>query len=311
MRAARMRAAGTAKARGFAAAAVLALTGACSSGSPSPEEIAAERPTSTTTTTALPRYERSVFTDVEVTKDIEFGSAPGVDGTPQSLMLDLYEPEGDTETDRPLLIFVHGGGFARGDKTIGVSSELAPMFAKLGYVTASINYRLLAPAGCAGSGSDNACQSAAIQGIHDGQAAVRFLRANAARFGADPDRIGIGGESAGGIISMGAGVWPEAPGESGTPGVSSQVSAWMSLSGGLPGGLFVTEGDAPGLLFHGTSDVTVPYQWSSETDAAMKKVGVTSELVLYDGAGHVPWGQQRDDITARTIAFFLEHVVQR
>lgn len=233
-----------------------------------------------------------------------------MDGAPESLVLDVYQPRGDTETDRPLVIFVHGGGFGFGDKAQGVSSQLAPMFAKLGYVTASIDYRLLAPGGCTGSGAaDTSCQAAVIGGIHDGQAAVRFLRANAATYGVDPDRIGIGGESAGAIISMGVGVWSDSPGDSGTPGVSSSVLAWMSLSGGLPGGLLVSAGDAPGLLFHGTSDPIVPYQWSVDTDAAMKKLNVPDQLVTYVGAGHVPWDEQRDDIVAKTIAFFHLHVV--
>ena len=192
-----------------AAIVVVGLVGACSSSS-SPKKIAAEKPASTTTTT-VPRYEEPVFTDVDITKDIEYGSAPGADGAPQPLKLDLYQPNGDTETDRPLAIFVHGGGFSAGDKTFGVSSELAPMFAKLGYVSASINYRLLAPRGCTGSGGGNACQAAAVEGIHDGQAAVRFLRDHASDYGIDPDRIGIGGESAGAIVSVGAGVWSESP----------------------------------------------------------------------------------------------------
>jgi acetyl esterase/lipase len=283
---------------------IATLIAGCSDDSPSKEAVTVHP------TTTAPRYEEAVFDEVGVTSDIEYGSAPGVDGAMEALKLDLYEPTGDTAKNRPLLIFVHGGGFGFGDKAVGVSSVLAPTFAKLGYVTASINYRLLAPGGCSGSGSDQSrCQAAAIAGIHDGQAAVRFLRAHADEYGIDPDRIGIGGESAGAIVSVGAGVWSEDPGESGTPGVSSAVSAWMSLSGGLPGGLFVSARDAPGLLFHGTADAIVPYQWSVETDDAMKKAGVPEELVTYDGAGHVPFEEHRDDIIAKTTAFFAQHVV--
>jgi acetyl esterase/lipase len=283
----------------------LALAGACSSDS-SPEKIAVEKPTTTTT---IPRYTREVFTDVDVTRDVVYGSAPGVNGAPEDLKLDVYQPRGDTATDRALAIFVHGGGFSVGDKSQGVSSVLAPLFAKLGYVTASINYRLLAPPGCSGSNSDGSCSTAALEGIHDGQAAVRFLRAHAEEYGIDPDRIGIGGESAGAIVSLGAGVWSDAPGNSGTPGVSSVVQAWMSLSGGLPNGIFVSPGDAPGLLFHGTSDGIVPYEWSAATDAELKKAGVPDEFVTYEGAGHVPFAEQRDDIIAKTIAFFEKYVV--
>ena len=48
-----------------------------------------------TTTTTAARYVKPVFDDVTVTRDIPYGSAPGVDGKPQTLVLDLYEPAGD------------------------------------------------------------------------------------------------------------------------------------------------------------------------------------------------------------------------
>jgi len=52
------------------------------------------------------------------------------------------------------------------------------------------------------------------------------------------------------------------PGESGNPGVSSAVQGFVSISGGLPGGIFVDENTAPGLLFASTDDPIVPYSWS-------------------------------------------------
>lgn len=294
--------------RGVAVLAIVWLVAACASDG-SGTNTAVTTTTSGSTTTVL-RYVTPIFDDIEVTSDIAYGAAPGVDAKPESLTLDVYQPRRDRARDRPLVLFAHGGGFSGGDKSVGPSSELAPMFARLGYVAVSINYRLLAVGGCSGAGGGSAsCQAAAVAGIHDGQAAVRFMRAHAMDYGVDPDRIAIGGESAGAIIAMGVGVWSDVPGDSGTPGVSSTVRAWMSLSGGLPGGLLVNAGDAPGLLLHGTSDPTVPYQWSSDTDAAMKKAGVVDELVTYDGAGHVPWREQRDDIVAKTIAFFRAHLV--
>lgn len=265
--------------------------------------------TTTTTVVHANRYREEVFDDVEVVRGVEYGSAPGVDGQPETLVLDLYLPVDDTETARPLAIFVHGGGFGFGDKAQGVSPVMADLFARLGYVAASVNYRLLAPGGCVGSDSgESRCTDAVVGGIHDGQAAVRFLRANAETYGIDPDRIAIAGESAGAIIAYGAGTWSEEPGDSGTPGVPSEVQAWQSLSGGLPGGLFAGEGDAPGILFASIGDPIVPHQWSVEAHDALAAAGVPVELVSYEGDVHVPFREQRDDIVQRTIDWYAEHL---
>lgn len=275
--------------------------------------VATTTTTSTSTSTTLvaeTRYVEQTFPGVDVTSDVEYGSAPGVDGAPELLVLDLFTPRGDEETDRPAILFAHGGGFGFGDKTQGVSPTLAREFAQLGYVTASINYRLLAPGGCTGSSSgDSSCSTAALEGIHDGQAAVRWLRANAETHGVDPDRIGIAGESAGGVIAYGAATWSDAPGESGTPGVSSAVQAFMSLSGGLPGGLFADAGDAPGIFFASVGDPIVPHSWSVDGRENLTAAGVAAELVTYEGDVHVPFREQRDDIVQRTIDFFAEHLV--
>lgn len=301
--------------RASAAAVVIVLAlGACSAdtGSATPA-ITTSTTTSTvvttTTTVTLARYREPVFDDVEVIEDLEYGSAPGVDGQPERLRLDLYLPVGDTERSRPLAIFVHGGGFGFGDKAQGVSPVMARHFATLGYVAASINYRLLAPGGCVGSSTgDSTCTEAVIGGIHDGQAAVRWLRANAAEHGIDPDRIAIGGESAGAIIAYGAGTWSDSPGDSGTPGVSSEVQAWQSLSGGLPGGLFAGPGDAPGILIASTGDPIVPFQWSVDSHDALREAGIPVELVTYESDVHVPFREERADIVARTVAFYFEHL---
>jgi acetyl esterase/lipase len=293
---------------------LVALAAACS-GADDDGDDAAPSTTSTTeastTTTAAAidgRYREEVFDDVVVTADIVYGQATGIDGAPEDLQLDLYVPEGDTETARPLAIVVHGGGFCCGDKSGGVSPIMATHFAKLGYVAASLNYRLLAPNGCGGTNTGGSCTTAALEGIHDGQAAVRFLRDNAEEYGIDPDRIAISGESAGGVMAYGAGTWSDTPGESGTPGVSSAVQAFMSLSGGLPSGLFGGAGDSPGLFFASVGDPIVPYQWSVDSVAALDAGGVIAELITYEGDVHVPFIEQRDDIIDRTVDFYFEHL---
>ncbi|HAE23405.1 MAG TPA: alpha/beta hydrolase [Spirochaetaceae bacterium] len=104
--------------------------------------------------------------------------------------LDLYIPN-EGSGPYPLIIEIHGGGFISGSK----SSQISPMLeaVKKGYALASINYRLSAEAIWPAQ-------------INDVKAAIRFLRANAARYGLDPERFATWGASAGGSLSALAGV---------------------------------------------------------------------------------------------------------
>ena len=238
------------------------------------------------------RYRDQTFSSVGISRDIPYGVAPDTQGNPVTLRLDLYAPVGDTRVDRPALVWVHGGGFSGGDKTIIVPVDVAQTFAKQGYVVVSINYRLLG-SGCVANPGAPQCATAAIEAQHDAQAAVRWLRARAGFLGIDPTRIGIGGESAGAITATLVGLNSGDPGNSGNPGFPSTVRGFASISGGLPIGNFANAGDAPGLFFHGTADPIVPSRWSDLTTAAMINAGVPAWLQHQDGAGHVPYAQYR------------------
>ncbi len=255
------------------------------------------------------RYRDEVFGNFSVTSDLQYGSAPDLSNNPVALKLDLYEPDGDSASQRPAVVWVHGGGYNKGDKAFGPALVMGPLLAKRGYVFVSINYRLLAPESCtSAAGVSSACQTAAVAAAHDAQAAVRWLRANAAAYRIDPNRIGIGGESAGAITATFVGVWSDQPGDSGNPGYRSDVEAWVSISGGLPGGLFVGPGDAPGFLFSGTADPLVPYQWSVDTANAMDAAHVPVVFRTLDGAGHVPWIPYGDLFQSQSVNFFYKYL---
>src|SRR5215218_8726755 len=173
------------------------------------------------------RYRDQVFSAVTTTTDITYGSAPGADGNPETLKLDLYQPTGDTIANRPALVWVHDGGFTMGDKSSGRAR--ATLFAKLGYVAVSINYRLLSPDGCGGNPNPTpVCQNAALEAQHDAQTAVRWLRANAATYRIDTSRIAMAGASAGAVTSVLAATHSEDPGTSGNPGYPSTIRAARS-----------------------------------------------------------------------------------
>jgi acetyl esterase/lipase len=264
------------------------------------------------------RYRSEVFSSVTKTANIAYSQAPGRTGANQTLLLDVYRPAGDTVTKRPLLITAYGGAFIFGSKdgTLDPAYEMAQYYAKRGYVTAMINYRLLASGSCTGVNSSASCRNAAISGITDGMAAVRYLRANAATYGIDPDRIAITGDSAGGVIAAGAGVmWNvplDAPIEGvgvnrSTPGVSSKVQAFMAVSGGLPEAEYIDGEDSPGILFTGTADTIVPPSFSNTVGDALTAAGVEGKVVTFPGAGHVPWGQ-KSAILSQTTEFFFKHL---
>lgn len=257
------------------------------------------------TASADKRYRDEVFKKVRVQHDLVYGTGL-VNGQPQDLTLDLYTPKGDDVKKRPVAIWVHGGGFSSGDKATGPAPVLATDFARKGYVTASINYRLLATGPCDGDHVAE-CYGAAVEAVHDGQAAVAFMRSHAKAYKVDKKRITIGGESAGAITASGVGVLDGDPGDgSGPPNPATVVQAWSSISGGLPGALYVDAQSAPGALFGSVDDATVPSVWSTDTYNALVGLGIASKLTIFPGDVHVPFTQYGDVIEKQSAKFFYD-----
>lgn len=147
------------------------------------------------------------------------------DGNPRHLFDLAVPPPGGAPA--PLVVFVHGGGWRTGDKSTLTESgsmglpQWRDQLLAHGYAVASVNYRL----------SGDATYPAPI---HDVKAAVRHLRANAARYGLDPARFVAIGESAGGHLALLLAMTPDdaaTEGTLGTTGVSSRVSAVVSYYG--------------------------------------------------------------------------------
>ena len=248
------------------------------------------------------RYRDEIFRGAGKTADVVYGSAVNSSGQTQTLTLDVYRPAGDTVKRRPLVIWVHGGSFRAGNKSSPEIVDQATTFARKGYVTASINYRL-SPTGCGGSAPVPECVAAINRAREDAQAAVRFFRARAGTYGVDPTRIAIGGSSAGAITALNVAYQPDNPGNSGNPGHSSAVGSAVSLSGAAIFNGEVSSGDAPALLFHGTNDGIVPHGWAEDTVAAAHEAGLRAYLVSWQGGGHVPYTEHRAEILSLTTNF--------
>jgi len=183
---------------------LIVTTAACGGGSSSSSSTA---PTPTPTPTPVP-------SDVTTISDVIYATIAGV-----TLRLDIVKPASSTAARMPLVVYVHGGGLVSGDKSGGLS-ELQSL-ARLGYVGATINYRL-------------APQFTFPAQVQDVKAAVRFLRANAAQYGVDEAHIAIWGVSSGGTLAALAGVGndiPEWEATGATPGVSSRVQSVVTWFG--------------------------------------------------------------------------------
>ena len=168
----------------------------------------------------MTRYLDPVFDEVTVDTDIPYATNISIlTGSPmrETLMLDLYTPTGDTETNRPLVILFHTGNFLPQVANGGVSGtredlpvvECATRLAKLGYVCAVADYRL----GWNPVSSDinvriNTLINAAYRGVQDARSCVRFFRADAIdgtnQYGICPERVVYWGIGTGGYISTAA-----------------------------------------------------------------------------------------------------------
>jgi len=232
------------------------------------------------------RYRDSIFNAVTLTSNVTYGSAVNLENQTITLQLDMYQPTGDTVTSRPAIVWVHGGSFCCGSKTSPELVDEATTFSKEGYLNVSIDYRLESP-GCSGSGSN--CVPAIQEAAADAQTAVRFLRTNAATYGIDPDRIAIGGSSAGAITALNVGY-------SSSENPSARVRAALSISGAQLVVGTISPGDAPALDFHCTTDHLVPYQWAVDTINTAKAQGLDAFLESWNETCHVPYAEHRQQI---------------
>jgi carboxylesterase type B len=246
------------------------------------------------------RYRDGVFPTVVKTSDLVYGAATNAEKHKVTLKFDLYTPPAtDTVTSRPAIVWVHGGGFSGGDKTSPELVDEANTFAKKGFVNISINYRL-EPGGCSAAHATTTCVVAIKEATQDAQMAVRYLRTHATKYGVDPQRIAIGGSSAGAITAAQVGyATSENP--------ASGVRAALSLSGA---NLFskISKGDAAALFFHGTADPLVPYKWAVATVKEAKAKGLVAGLVTWKGAGHVPYVQFRTQILTLSTSFLYKNM---
>jgi dienelactone hydrolase len=243
------------------------------------------------------RYLDEVFPEIKTTSDLQYGEAVGHDGTLEKLLLDVHEPKGDTAPVRAAVVWVHGGYFVEGSKTDSWYKPAYEQFARAGYVTFSIDYRLdpNLPYGAGPAVTEARVDeyvAATFNAQHDAQAAVRWVRRNARKWHVDPEKIAIAGHSAGAITAHMVAFNDHDPGSSGNPGYSSRVAAAVSAAGGsLPAKMVrVDTGEPPLLVVHGLADDVVPYPAEVPTCALTLAMGNVCEQVLDPDQKHPQFG---------------------
>jgi acetyl esterase/lipase len=243
------------------------------------------------------RYLDQAFGSVDVQSNLVYGRAPLPSGEEQDLKLDLYQPAGDRFNARPVVIYAHGGAFTKGNKESGHDWPYTDDFARRGFVSASIDYRL--------DGSET-------DATDDMQAAVRWFKAHADEYRIDPGRITVIGSSSGAVMALSTAFAPEDPGDSGNPGYPSNVAAALSISGDSEHPDTITPGDPPIAMFHAMDDATIPYAAAEATCQDTQAQGNVCEMYAYPQGGHPPPFAiaNRADIVQKSSDFLCRRILR-
>lgn len=161
------------------------------------------------------KYRNSVFTDVDVARDVVYGQAPDAPDGGVDLLADICQPVGDVDPLRPVIVWMHGAGPASNDKAHAVDAYVDPSCARHGTLVMSINSRFKA--------------NGLNRPVDDAHQALAGLWANASTYRVDGSRIAIGGVSAGRIAALDTAYLDDI--EAGAPEPDRGVRAASSISG--------------------------------------------------------------------------------
>ncbi|MFT5824196.1 MAG: dienelactone hydrolase [Crocinitomix sp.] len=261
------------------------------------------------------RYNSAIFEDISIDYDIKYGHAITQGGEAQDLLMNIYYPTNDTVTNRPLIIFAHGGYFLFGDKA-GFAAE-CQFFAESGYVVATINYRLIDVLQ-----TEEVSKRAVIDAVNDQKAAVRFFNKDfdkKNKYKIDPNQIFIGGYSAGAVSSLHY-AYANTPkdvlemggkelleyvvnnggidGQSGNQGYASKIKGVINMAGSIHSAELLNKNEPILISMHGDKDIVVPYLSgvTGETEVVTEgsglihqkaeEIGLVNQLITLPGGGH-------------------------
>ena len=260
----------------------------------------------------------------KVDENILFATVDGV-----ALHLDAFEPPAGTGGNHAAVVLIHGGTWSSLDKS--TMRGMGEFLSRHGFVAFAVDYRLY-----------HNGQNRWPAQLDDVQRAVRWVRANAARYGVNPDRIGAFGHSAGGQLAALLGMEDTRDNsDAALAKFSSRVQAVVDVSGPVDftrdhdsdGDTFlarflgasyqqkpelwreaspvflVAHGDAPFLIVHGTEDGNVPMAQSEELLQKLQDAGVPATLIKVEDGHTFHTPQARLQLALQTLAFFNRYLI--
>ena len=268
---------------------------------------------------------------VSVLPDVPYATAAA-----HPLLLDIYQPTGSVSTARPAVVLIHGGSWSSMDKS--TMRTMGMFLARSGFVAFSIDYRLFSMNG-------GKVENPFPAQLDDVQRAVRWIRANAAKYQVDPNHIGAFGHSAGAQLASLLGL--EATRDNSDPALalySSAVQAVVDYAGPTDfpahhdpeddnflnkflGGDYahhaelwqqaspvfhvskaVSKDAAPFLIIHGTQDDNVPIAQAEELAAKLKQAGASVRFVKLEDTHTFSKPENRLQLALETRDFFNEYL---
>jgi len=247
----------------------------------------------------------------------------------QTLDLDVFFPGNDNQNNRPLIIYMHGGGFSGGRRDEPGIQEFCRKLARHGYVAVTMSYRLTR----AGTTTAFGCDCPAVdklntfnEAVKDIQDATFFMIKNRDKMGIDPQKIILSGSSAGAEGVLNAAY--QAPYCYGLDSGPVSYAGVISMAGAIPDtSRIYKESAIPSLLFHGTCDNLVPYasaphHYCKQDQAGylvlhgaytiaekLRKIGTPFWIYTYCNAAHEvagsPMSENFDDIIDFCYSFVL------
>ena len=228
---------------------------------------------------------------ITVTENVAYRTDVG-----PSTILDVAQPLFGPQTNRPAILIIHGGGWSAGSKNDMVYRTLMVDYAMKGYVVCNMNYRLVQEAPMP------AC-------IEDVQAAVRWMKSNAQKLGIDPQRIGTYGHSAGGHLSLMAGLTADVACAAGgaPPTEIGRAGEWADHKEWWPIG-YVGKHKTPFLVLQGGEDPTVRPNLTEDWVVKMQQAGTSVDYVKVHGNHGVAFDQQLEFTRPAMDAFYARHL---
>ena len=208
----------------------------------------------------------------------------------------MAQPLFGPQQDRPAILLIHGGGWNAGSKDDAVYRSLMIDYAMKGYVVCNMNYRLIREAPMP------AC-------IEDVKAAINWMKSNARTLGIDPQRIGTYGHSAGGHLSLMAGLTADVacaaggapPTEIGRPGEWADHTEWWPVG-------YIGKCKTPFLVLQGAEDPLVRPELTEDWVKKMQQAGASVDYVKVHGNHGVAFDQQLEFTRPAMDAFYARYL---